>query len=334
MWINFKSHRPFAIKVFVGGVNAVSGEPTKEDSATMMRRLTKIGKNESIQDYVITPRQLWLDGIASKAGFVRQFVAMPLGSGYSVEAQVTGQETTGGMQFLVVPTKHQPTPLKGPPRPGTMSVVVRTLTGKDIEVHNLTPETFVDGLKGLIQELEGIPPDQQRLIWEGRQLEDVLRLRGGGWGPPPGESELGIAAGGLIKQCVIEDEYPESIWDIDRALFFNVQILNSHHFEHVTGRAPPATPISAQTYASSGLPFFEIFNETSRVEGDFKDVKSVVAIDQGKAGKEMNPDDMADEKPVTTPVVLLNQDGTNRGCRFKPVNVMKAELRAVTHAQF
>lgn len=162
----------------------------------------------------------------------------------------------------------------------------------------------------------------------------VLRLRGGGDGPPPGESEFGIAAGGLIKQCVVEDEYPGSIWDIDRALFFNVQILNSHHFELVTGRAPPATPISAQTYASNGLPFFEIYNETSKVKGDFKNVKSVVAIDKGKAGKGKSHGDVADEKPVTTPVVLLNQDGTNHGCRFKPVNVMKAELKAINHAQF
>lgn len=35
---------------------------------------------------MVSPEQPWLDGIADGDGTVRQFVAMPLGSGYSVEA--------------------------------------------------------------------------------------------------------------------------------------------------------------------------------------------------------------------------------------------------------
>lgn len=87
MWISLKAEKPFAIQIFVGGVNAVSGEPIGEDEATLMRRLTLMEKKKSIQDYVVTPDQLWLDGIATGNGRVRQFVAMPLGSGYSVEAR-------------------------------------------------------------------------------------------------------------------------------------------------------------------------------------------------------------------------------------------------------
>jgi hypothetical protein len=44
-----------------------------------------------------------LDGIATMDGTVRQFVAMPYGSAYSVQGQVTGQEVTGEMQFEVTP---------------------------------------------------------------------------------------------------------------------------------------------------------------------------------------------------------------------------------------
>ncbi len=64
--------------------------------------------------------------------------------------------------------------------------------------------------------------------------------------PPIADSELGIAPGGLIKQCVLEDTHPAWIWDTDRQISFNVQILNSELFQQVTGVAPPDTPISAR----------------------------------------------------------------------------------------
>ena len=90
MWINFTSKQKFAIKLHVGDVNAVSGEPEHETGATRLRRQTFLANKKSVQDYVVTPQQLWLDGITAQGSMVRQFVAMPLGSGYSVEAQVTG----------------------------------------------------------------------------------------------------------------------------------------------------------------------------------------------------------------------------------------------------
>lgn len=103
MWINFNSHKPYAIKIFFGGVNIVSGEPAIEPAATRLRRRTLLFQNKSIQDYLVVPDQPWIDRIATGAGKVRQFVAMPVGTGYSVEAQMTGEEVTGGIQFEVTP---------------------------------------------------------------------------------------------------------------------------------------------------------------------------------------------------------------------------------------
>ncbi|KAM0364482.1 hypothetical protein ACHAPZ_010901 [Fusarium culmorum] len=57
MWINFESKCLYAIKVFVGGINAVSGEPSVEDAATSLRRRNLILQDRSVQDYIVTPGQ-------------------------------------------------------------------------------------------------------------------------------------------------------------------------------------------------------------------------------------------------------------------------------------
>jgi hypothetical protein len=59
------------------------------------------------QNYVALPDQPWLDGINAGDGFIRQFVAVPLGSGATVEGQVTGQETHGGVQLRAVGLTQQ-----------------------------------------------------------------------------------------------------------------------------------------------------------------------------------------------------------------------------------
>jgi hypothetical protein len=100
MWISFCRGRwsegyPCAIKIAAGKINAVSGKPWRCEL------------DGSDRDYVVVPEQPWLDGFCVSKDVVRQFVAMPLGSGYSVEEQITGKAEHGGLQIIVYPMKAE-----------------------------------------------------------------------------------------------------------------------------------------------------------------------------------------------------------------------------------
>ncbi|USX45147.1 hypothetical protein [Dietzia kunjamensis] len=90
MWISLDSSEPAALQVGIGKVCAISGEEWDESLS------------QDPQNYASLPDQPWLDGINAGDGFIRQFVAVPLGMGATVEGQVTGREEHGGVQLRAV----------------------------------------------------------------------------------------------------------------------------------------------------------------------------------------------------------------------------------------
>ena len=113
MWLHFDAPywRPCAVQIGVGKINAISGKAL--EPRLSQRR----------QDYVVCPDQPWLDGIKAGEGFIRQFVAMPLGMGYTVEGQLTGDEEFGGLQITV----FDPKPGRFPDEPPKERVIAHDM---------------------------------------------------------------------------------------------------------------------------------------------------------------------------------------------------------------
>jgi hypothetical protein len=228
---------PCAVKVAVGKINAVSGEPWDE----------KIVPGR--QDYVVCPDQPWLDGINAGEGYIRQFVAMPLGMGYTVEGQVSGKEEFGGIQVVV----FEPKPGWQPPRP-------------PVELHS----DFICCCLSA-------------------------------------PMEMGLAAGGRMRQEIYPDPHGAEIWSEKSAGRVFVHIANSMAYREITGAEPPATPVSARAYTEAGLPWFDLYDErkgdvpASSVLAGVKSVKEKDA-EHGFAAQQ-------DDEPVEVPAEKVNKLG-------------------------
>jgi len=90
MWLDFTADYPMAVKVAAGKINALTGKDWTDELSLP-------------QDYLVVPDQPWLDGFSVGEGLIRQFVAMPLGQGYTAEEQLTGDGRHGGLQLIVYP---------------------------------------------------------------------------------------------------------------------------------------------------------------------------------------------------------------------------------------
>lgn len=241
LWIGFlpRYWKPNAVKIAIGKVNAVSGKAWD----------AQLRPDE--KDYLVCPPQPWLDGINAGEGYIRQFVAMPLGMGYTVEAQVTGEEKFGGIQIIV----YEPKRGRFPDQP---------------------------------------PPEVAR-----RQFDGVLYAAAPAFSRPLGSAEMGLAAGGKMKQKIYPDPHGFDTWDPENHGRVYVHIVNSMMYREITGNEPPPTPVTAKTYAQHGLPWFDLYDDK------LGDISAPDALKQVKSTKEMDEQKgitpQQDDEPVEIP---------------------------------
>lgn len=103
MWINFGGEYtvPVAVLIAGGKVCAITGQPWSGILTKHPQNYCVVGGPNS---------QPWLDGFKTEDGTVKQFVAMPLGEGYTVEKQITGEESVGGLQIQIFECKPEKRP--------------------------------------------------------------------------------------------------------------------------------------------------------------------------------------------------------------------------------
>lgn len=293
LWLSFKGSDgiPRAVKIAAGKVNAVSGQPWRDE-------LRKSGD----PDYVVAPEpQLWLDGWNAGndgAGHrtVRQFVAIPLGMGYTVEKQVTGREDVGGVQILVrAPTPEGVVQMK--------QVDILSLMARLAEVPPAADITLLSGLRafgggGLFRGDDGL-------------------TRGGGGGDlfalsaflDAAPVELGLAAGGRIEQQIFDDPHGWETWNQAGAARVFVHLVDSMSYRAITGQEPPPTPIDRHTYAAHGVPWFAYYDEAAESVGPARPLAKVHGVAAIDAEHGFTTDAAAPVATEASPLVVLGPGG-------------------------
>lgn len=280
MWLGFASTRPNALKVGVGKVCAVSGEPWTA------------GLRTGPQGYVVTGLQPWLDGIASGTGTIRQFVAMPLGLGYTVEGQVTGEEKHGGLQLEC----FAPKPGRVPEPTVRQRGMGSTLDEADGYASFTPCKSGSSGVLGgpPMSSALGCPPPPA--MCAAAPAAGPYRSAAAAAARPQRAKamSLGLAAGGRMTQKIYPDPYGVDAWNLDARSRVFVHLCDSLTWREITGEEAPATPVTARSYADAGLPWFELYDEgaqtlspTEKLAG----VKSVKELDAQKSSDDALQDD-------------------------------------------
>lgn len=282
MWLQFYSNHvsdrassyPFAIRVATGKRSAVTGGEW----------------TESLQegDYMVNPGQPWLDGYVVADGVIRQFVAAPLGQGFTAEEQITGKAEFGGLQIEVIPMKRECFDRRYPKIERQERLTRGGIRNKSLfSSQGSTGPQGPMGIPGIysancVSEKSSLfspqlDIDSLNIDSCSRGLESLVEV-----------SEMGMAPGGTMAQQIYKDPFGLSEWHNTTKNRVFVHLLNSMTWRTVTQTDPPMVPITAADYSKQGYPWFDHYrDDLATVAGTSTtaSLKGVAQLDKEKGTK-------------------------------------------------
>ncbi|MFE3254903.1 hypothetical protein ACFXPS_08890 [Nocardia sp. NPDC059091] len=202
---------------------------------------------------VVLPEQPWLDGINSGTGTIRQFVAVPLGLGASVEGQVTGEETHGGIQLQNFALNEVELARWRKTMEADRERVRAISYGDDVPMLGPQPPGMPAPAGGQPPGF-GAPPPPPPAPGSG---ERGLFARAA---PRKRATAVGLGVGGTMRQEIYKDERALTDWATDPAGRIFVHLVTPPDWQRITGEAAPPSPVDRRAYTEAGLPWFDHFD--------------------------------------------------------------------------
>ncbi|UPK91444.1 hypothetical protein LCI18_002379 [Fusarium solani-melongenae] len=266
----------YRVKILAGGVNVASPPPFKSSHP-----------GTSYPDYFVMPDQQWVFGVRVGESSVRQFrvveseTRFSLKSLYerredeSIEIQITGYRRDENPRDRYADRYADLSLTAATRTPGGYTIFVTSMSGKMVALEEMASSDTVMNLKLRIREEEGTQLHKQRIIFNGKQLEDertlsdygifkeatvhlVMQLSGGGGimsalsdlsGAENAETSLKpgqLGPGGRIHQDFTIDLEPES-WRRFEPWTMRFYIFDADQFETKTGlHLDPADNVERQ----------------------------------------------------------------------------------------
>lgn len=260
LWISFHSAMPCALKIVSGSVNALTGEIDLHEL------------DSEPQNYLVLPDQPWLDGFKVSKGTVRQFVATPVGNGFSVSEQLAQNADAGGVAIEAFPMK----------------------AGRYFD--EILKDRLGDVLTDVLTTLLGAD-------WNPSDI--VLCCRAAA---PCCEENMGLGAGGKIQQEVYADQYGIDAWSFGDASRLCVHTCNALMWRAVTGENPPHPPLTAKEYTRYRIPWFDFYRDDLTALAGTKELAGVKSI--GEVAEEKGLSGALDDH--IAPSLIIQYGNTRR----------------------